>query len=261
MNRTAPPPITPPPRLLLFDLDDTLCDYASARAQRLRIAFSLHRGDLPAGSGEPGDGMPECDAERTLERMIADSVAIHPHGADHFPEVFRRHGIADPAVAEAAMAWYRTNRFHGLALFADAAATIAALRRGRGPGGEVVERRIGLVTNGPADVQRDKIVLLGVDALVDFVVVSGEFGAWKPDPRIFAEALRLGSAEAAGAVFIGDSPEHDMAGAAAAGIRSIWVNRTGRPWCSAGQPPDYEVADLTALLPLLGFDAEPGVAS
>src|SRR3712207_3151700 len=117
MNPNLLAPITPSPRLLLFDLDDTLCDYASARAQRLRIAFSLHYGGRAAGLS---DGMVSPDAERTLERMIADSLAIHPHGADHFPEVFRRYGIADHSVAEAAMAWYRTHRFHGLALFADA---------------------------------------------------------------------------------------------------------------------------------------------
>ena len=235
-------PITPPPRLILFDLDDTLCDYARARALRLRLAFSL---DLDGGEAVPG---------RDLDRIIADSLAMHPHGADHFPELFRRHGIAEPAVAEAAMSWYRANRFHGLELFADAVETIAALRRVRLPGQGVVERRIGVVTNGPADVQRAKIELLGIMALADFVVVSEEFGAWKPDPRIFAEALRLGEANAAEAVFVGDSVEHDMAGARAAGIRSIWVNRTGRPWPVAEPAPDYEVSTLGALLPLLGAE-------
>ena len=233
-------PISPPPRLILFDLDDTLCDYAAARDERLRRAFSLDlESSLERAALPPG---------RDLERMIADSLALHPHGADHFPEVFRRHGVAEPAVAEAAMAWYRTNRFHGLALFADAVATLEAVRRLR------PAPRLGLVTNGPADVQRPKVELLGVAPLVDFVLVSGEFGAWKPDPAIFAEALRLGGAGAAETIFVGDSAEHDIAGAQAAGIRAVWVNRTGRPWTEPAPPPDHVVPDLTALLPLLGID-------
>ena len=247
--RDAPAPITPPPRLLLFDLDDTLCDYASARVGRLRRAFSL---DLVAGdeaSHRVGDGPGGTPLGRDVDRMIADSLAIHPHGADHFPELFRRHGIADAAVAEAAMTWYRTNRFEGLALFADAVATLETLRHALPDG------RIGLITNGPADVQRPKVELLGVERLVDFILISGEFGAWKPDPAIFAEALRLGDAAATEAVFVGDSAEHDIAGAQATGIRAVWVNRTGRPWAAPTPPPDHEIPHLTALLPLLGVGA------
>ena len=232
-----PEPICPAPRLILFDLDDTLCDYARARELRLRLAFSL---DLERGS-----------APRDIERMIAESLGMHPHGADHFGELFNRHGIVDPEVADAAARWYRANRFFGLELFTDAVATIAAVRNVRMPGGESVVRRIGVVTNGPAEVQREKIELLGIESLVDFVLVSGEFGVWKPDPRIFAEALRLGGADASDTVFVGDSAEHDIAGARAAGMRTIWVNRSGRPWSGGEPPPDYEVTQLSALLPLL----------
>ncbi len=232
MNAQPISPLNPPPRLLLFDLDDTLCDYAAARTLRLRRAFA------PAL-----DHVPDLD----LDRVIEDSIAVHPHGTDHFAELLLRHGVVDPAVAEAAADWYRTNRFHGLALFDDAVATLQVLRNSV----QGFKRRIGLVTNGPAEVQRAKIALLEVEPLVDFVLVSGEFGAWKPDPAIFAEALRLGGAPAAEAVFVGDSAEHDIAGARAAGIRTIWVNRTGRPW-AGGDPPDYEATGLGTVRSLLG---------
>ena len=232
--RPAPAaPLRPLPRLLLFDLDDTLCDYGRARDTRLRLAFGA------ALAGVPPDRAPDLDG------LVAASLAIHPHGADHFPDLLARHGVGAEAAAEAA-AWYRTNRFHGLALFADAVATLAALRRA------APQRPIGLITNGPAEVQRDKLALLGVGRLVDFALVSGEFGAAKPDPAIFWEALRLGGAEPADAVFVGDSAEHDIAGARAAGIRAVWVNRTGRPWPHGDPHPDHEVDGLTALLPLLG---------
>ena len=239
----------PDVRLLLFDLDDTLCDYAAARALRLRTAFSL---DLS------NDGTSDPPATlRDLNRMIADSIAMHPHGSDHFPELFRGHGIDDAATALRAMEWYRENRFHGLALFADALSTIECLRWPRSSSGCSFRRRIGLVTNGPAETQRRKIDVLGLARLVDFAVVSGELGVEKPDPRIFAEALRLGDATAGETVFVGDSAEHDIAGARAAGIRSIWVNRSGLPWTVEGPGPDVEVADLNAVCRLFG---EPATA-
>lgn len=236
---TARAALTPPPRLILFDLDDTLCDYAAARNARLRHAFL---GD------DARDGLGD-----RLEAMVADSIECDAHGADHFPELFRRHGIADPDRARQAMAWYRRNRFHGLLLHGDARATLAAVRRYRDPSSGTQRRGVGVITNGPGEVQRTKIALLGLDDLVDFCVVSGEVGFWKPDPRIFVEALRRGGVEAGDAVFVGDSAEHDVAGAQAAGIRSIWVDRTGAGW-GVGPPPDRSVRALIDVPPLLASE-------
>jgi HAD superfamily hydrolase (TIGR01509 family) len=236
MQQTSPNPgpISPPPRLILFDLDDTLCDYASARNVRLRTAFSLALESM--GSAHCID----------LDDLIAQSLAIHPHGTDHFADLFRAHGIEDERAAEIAVAWYRENRFHSLTLFADAVETLEAARRLK------PDRTTGLITNGPTEVQRAKIELLELEPHVDFLLISEEFGAWKPDPSIFVEALRLGGAKPQEAVFIGDSPEHDIAGARAAGIRTIWMNPTGRSWPGDEPPPDYEARDLGEVRALLG---------
>ena len=83
------------------------------------------------------------------------------------------------------------------------------------------------------------------------MVISGEFGRAKPDPAIFHEALRLAAASPDEAVFIGDAPEFDIAGAQAAGIRSIWMNRAGQAWAGAARPPDREIAALSDLIPLI----------
>ena len=229
--------ISPPPQLILFDLDDTLCDYASARIVRLRTAFSL--------ALDSTESSPALD----LDDLIAQSLAIHPHGTDHFRELFAHHGIQDEQVAAKAGEWYRANRFHSLSLFADAVETLEGVRRMRPP------RTIGMITNGPTEVQRAKIDLLDVERHVDFVLISEEFGAWKPDPSIFLEALRLGDAKPDEAVFIGDSPEHDIAGARAAGIRTVWINRTDRIWPDAELPPDFEARDLTEVRRLLGVES------
>jgi FMN hydrolase / 5-amino-6-(5-phospho-D-ribitylamino)uracil phosphatase len=234
MNAPRPTPIRPAPDLALFDLDDTLCDYAAARSLRLRTAFSL---------GAQEVGLP--DGALDLDAMITESIAIHPHGADHFVEVFTGRGV-DPRAGDIAREWYVSNRFHGLALFADAVETLQAVRAAR------AGRRIGLVTNGPTSVQRAKIDLLGVAAHVDFILVSEEVGIWKPEPGIFTEALRQGGASPREAVFVGDSAEHDMAGAVASGIRAVWIERGGRAWPGPGPAPDHVVPDLAAVRALLG---------
>jgi putative hydrolase of the HAD superfamily len=233
-QRTTLRPIDPLPHIIMFDLDDTLCDYAGARLVRLRKAFTI--------ALETAGNPPEID----FDNLIAESLAIHPHGTDHFGELLASYGIEDSAAVEAAKNWYRQNRFHQLALFEDALKTLASIRS------LPSTRTIGLITNGPTEVQRAKIDMFSLEALVDFILVSEEFGAAKPDPTIFAEALRLSEGYPDDSVFIGDSPEHDIVGARAAGIRSIWVNRTGKPWSVEHPPPDYEARNLADVRALLG---------
>jgi len=69
---------------------------------------------------------------------------------------------------------------------------------------------------------------LGLDPYLDFKVISAVFGAAKPDPRIFREALRLAKVSPDETVHIGDSLEDDIRGAHEAGIRSIWLDRSDR---------------------------------
>lgn len=244
MTRISCQPITPPPRLILFDFDDTLGDYSSARASRLRKAFSPHLGEV---AGE--------EFEAVLARMITESIAESPHGSEHFPRLFREFGIESAGSAQAALTWYRTNRFFDLELFEDAVETLRALRSMQSEPGTSSPRGLGIVTNGPTKIQRDKLELMGIVGLVDFVLISEEFGVEKPDPSIFQEAMRIGGATAAETIVIGDAPEFDILGANNAGIRSIWVNRTGSAWSDPNHRPTCEVADLRSLVQLLGGTA------
>ncbi len=226
-------PIQPQPDLVLFDLDDTLCDYAGARVGRLRIAFALAEKESGQTLSAP------------LDEIVQESIEIQPHGVDHFPAVLARYGIDDPVAVDTAVAWFVGHRFHGLRLFPDAIETLDAVRAAR------PERRLGLITNGPAEVQTAKIELLGLLPYFDFALISGVFGFWKPDQEIFEEALRLGGASAWESVMIGDSPEHDMAGAEAAGIKTIWMNRHDALWPRALPAPTLVAADLAAVRRML----------
>jgi putative hydrolase of the HAD superfamily len=92
----------------------------------------------------------------------------------------------------------------------------------------------------------------GLRELVDAVVTSAEVGAAKPDPRIFHRALEIAACDADDAVYVGDSPANDVAGAAAAGLRAILVERHGARSLTPPQPA-ARIGSL-AQLPAVLFD-------
>ncbi len=69
---------------------------------------------------------------------------------------------------------------------------------------------------------------LGLDRFMDHYVISAIFGIAKPDPRIFQEALKKTGVKAEEAVHVGDSLEDDVRGATLAGIKAVWLDRSGR---------------------------------
>jgi putative hydrolase of the HAD superfamily len=85
----------------------------------------------------------------------------------------------------------------------------------------------------------------GLRELVDAVVTSAEIGEAKPGGAMFRVALELAGARPAEAVHVGDSIEHDVAGALAIGMRPVLVDRDG----TAGAVPEGVpvVSDLTGV--------------
>jgi putative hydrolase of the HAD superfamily len=67
----------------------------------------------------------------------------------------------------------------------------------------------------------------GLGGLLDGAVSSAAAGARKPDPAIFAPALEIAGCGPEEALHVGDTLEEDAAGARAAGIRSLLIDRTG----------------------------------
>jgi putative hydrolase of the HAD superfamily len=67
----------------------------------------------------------------------------------------------------------------------------------------------------------------GLAGHLDGVVTSAKAGSSKPDPAIFERALTLAGCPAAHAIHVGDSPEEDIQGARAAGLRAVLLDRDG----------------------------------
>jgi putative hydrolase of the HAD superfamily len=102
--------------------------------------------------------------------------------------------------------------------YPDATPALAALR-GMG-------LRLGCVSNWDVSLP-DVLARFGLGGLLDDVVTSAEVGARKPDPRIFEVALERAGCGPEEAIHVGDTPDEDLAGARAAGIRALLIDRDG----------------------------------
>lgn len=95
------------------------------------------------------------------------------------------------------------------------------------------------------------------DFEVAAVVTSQDARAYKPRPEPFELALKTLGMKAGDVLHVGDSLSADVAGAEPLGIKSAWINRSGRS-LPAGPTPTYTANMLTGLLPMLQGDALPG---
>jgi len=91
----------------------------------------------------------------------------------------------------------------------------------------------------------------GLASLLSAAVDSARLGCSKPDPEIFRAALNRLGVEASEAVFVGDSPQRDMAGARALGMRHVLLAEEGAriaPLCCPGDPVIHRLTELELLL-------------
>jgi putative hydrolase of the HAD superfamily len=210
------------PLAVLFDLDDTLFDHRGSSRAALAEVHRRH------GGGSDFEAF-ERHHIRILDDLHPDVLAgrrtLDEARRERFRRVFEAVGIAlSEAEADDIAAAYRAGYMPSWRPMEGAADLLAAIRP---------HARIGVISNNLIEETREKIAFCELTTLVDVVVVSGDEGISKPDPRIFHIALdRLGVA-AADAVMVGDSWAADVTGARRAGIRAVWFNPRRQP-----VPPD-----------------------
>jgi putative hydrolase of the HAD superfamily len=205
-----------PVRALIFDLDNTLFDHAAAMRRFLGRAMAL-----------PDDA---------VQRLIAFDAA---GTADRLEFCSR---VADEIASSLSpqQVWERLRV--GLAEHARLRRGVPGMIRDAGARWELA-----MLTNGGSATQRAKIQALGLDALFepDRIVISAEIGWAKPRPEAFEEALQRVGADPSDAVYVGDDPNADMAGAAAVGMSTCWVAR-GRSFPDTAGP-DYTIQHVLEL--------------
>jgi putative hydrolase of the HAD superfamily len=199
-------------KAIVFDMDDTLLNWRQAEdgaiGQLALLHFAAH-------------GVPEARVREVYAGVMAANFAswkkdrVWWYIQDRLRMLTDRLGTPQVSVDELTATFSReaTSR---LAFLEGAEAALQAAREGG--------RKTALLTNGRPEVQRPKVYAFGLHTAVDFVGITGELGAWKPDPAAFRMVLaRLGVAPEH-AVMVGDNEDFDITPAKAIGMQTVWVS-------------------------------------
>jgi putative hydrolase of the HAD superfamily len=218
-----------PVEAVLFDLDDTLLRYRRPPGEVLAAAFETVGVEPLFPVSAYYDRFSEfADRTGSMAELRRECFAALCRDRGHDPGVGRE-------VADA----YAAARDHrDVELLPGARETVERLAS---------DYRLGVVTNGPPDAQRQKLDASGLEPTFDTVVYAGTDAPAKPAPEPFALALDNLGVDAAAAVHVGNSPESDVAGAHAAGLRSVWIPDVGRDSDEASVEADYRLGSLSEL--------------
>ena len=234
---------------VVFDLDRTLLD--SGNSQAVVAEVSRRVGELEPGL-EPQQlqqanlAVWTSNRHRYMTELWEGTMDTFSLGEEVWERALLRCGIRSRSIARAAARIHADLEVRIFKLYEDAQAAVEALR-GAGV-------RMALVTNGPSQLQRRKIEILGIAPWFESVLISAEVGSSKPEPGIYALALESLEAEPGNTWFVGDNLFTDIAGANNAGMVSVWVNRDGEPLPADASVPTHEVRNLNPLPGLMGLE-------
>jgi 2-haloacid dehalogenase len=123
---------------------------------------------------------------------------------------------------------------------------IAGLETLRGQG-----LRLVILSNGDPDMLERGVAYSGTAHLFDRVISVAEAGSFKPHAVTYRTATGLLGARPDEVCFVANHA-FDCIGAKAAGMRTAFVDRRGRPFGNDTYPPDRVVTDFAQLATVLG---------
>ena len=223
-------------RAIFFDIDDTLYDSTTlARMARLNSIRAM----IDAG-------LEERDEERLyslLQKIISRFGSNYPR---HYDELLKELGMKwNPKIVAAGVVAYEHTKFGYLKPFPGVVPMLIALKR---------HYRLGVISNGLAVKQWEKLINLGIHHFFDVVVTSEEVGCEKPEARIFNLAMQRLGVSAEECIMVGDRIATDILGAKAAGMRTVWVRKGKHSKLeprSKEEKPDAVIGDIVELLDVL----------
>lgn len=203
-------------RAVLFDLDETLLDRTNSL-----VAF------LADQHARFGTALGHAPFAAWRECFLALDQRGHVHKSVVYPEILKMFD-GDAGLADTLLADYRENCSRHAIPFVNMAELLRLLRA-RGV-------RLGIVTNGETDFQWRHIVALGLDAMVDAMLISQAEGLRKPDAALFHRAAERLGVTPDQCLFVGDNPQADILGAHGAGMQTAWLK--GEQTWPASLPPN-----------------------
>lgn len=211
-------------KLVIFDLDDTLVNFAATRQMaHLRLAELLAQEGIDA----PAYLRICTELDRPLFSLFEQGqLTRNEYRMRRFADPFERLGLAPCAglvdrLNQVFMACVNDSPL----LYDDVWPTLARMK--------AAGLRMAILTNGPSDGQRRKLRATGLDGHVDHVAIGEEVGVSKPHAAAFKAVLDELGVAGDEALMVGDSPTLDYDGAINAGLRAVLLDRDGN---HAAQP-------------------------
>jgi putative hydrolase of the HAD superfamily len=228
------------PRAILIDLDDTLLDDTSNVDACWADACALAESRLPGVDTRRLRA--RIDERNTWfwsdpRRHRTGRLDLRANTRTLLEDVFASLDIDDAALAHEIAEAYRDLRAERAQLFPGATDALERLRA------EGV--RLGMMTNGAEAPQRAKIERFDLSCYFDHIVIEGEFGAGKPDRRVYDTLLSALDVSPGDAWAIGDNLEFDVLAPMQLGLHGIWVDVRGEGL--DGHRPDRVVSAFTEI--------------
>lgn len=221
-------------KAITLDLDDTLWEIEPVIAEAEQHTFEWISMHCPKVTKKYS-----LRDMQNIRRNIAEEFPQHAHDMAKLrrlslSKVFTAAGYGDTWVDRAFQQFMHMR--NKVQLFPDAVRALPQLTK---------FFSIASVTNGNADLAR-----IGIRHHFKATITATECGVAKPHRDLFWTACNALQCRPEEVLHIGDHPEHDVLGAARAGLRTIWLNRRGDDWQHAHRA-DAEVRDLDQVLPML----------
>ncbi len=241
-------------KAVIFDMDDTLLDWS----QRSQDWQEYHRQHLEqvfqyiAREVHPVRAFDQFYETTLLLSRQAWLQAAQGLRSPHLGVVLGRAlesvGVPPDLInVEACLRAYDWQPVEGVAVYPDAAEVLPILVAN--------SIKIGLITNAyqPMWMRDRELESFGLlQHFADCRLSAADVGYLKPHPAIFEAALNCLGVQVDEAVFIGDNPEADIAGAQSVGLKAVLrVGHPVSPMISGLIIPDGAINSLHELLPLL----------
>jgi putative hydrolase of the HAD superfamily len=228
-----------PVEAIFFDLDDTLVDDAAS----FRIATARVCAELDGG-------LDQVLLTATYVQVSDDYWTSRAYAYGDLYEVrlqlwrtaLSACGCDDDSSASRARDLYTTYRMEVCEVYDETHSVLEALAG---------SHRLGVITNGHGETQRNRLRISGLDRYFDLILASTDIDAGKPDTAIFRHALKTVALAPDKALHVGDSLEADVAGALNAGLTAVWLNRRGASREPHDPEPHHEIESLSELMGLL----------
>lgn len=248
MSRPRNPPThqgrRQPFEAVFFDFGGTLFSY---RNPGLKLHQILREAAERLGVG--GDRRKLRDAYLSASRAATLDFASRPYylHRELYEDTYRRLAEALGTTPSAQLLrWcHERQRERVLENFELRPDCIEAIRALRGAG-----LHVSVVSNIDDDYLEPMLERAGLDRILDAWTSSEEARSCKPDPGIFHHALRKAGCSPREVLFVGDSPEADVAGARSLGMTAVLILEPGMPApdAEASVEPHHTIENLSEVL-------------